>query len=105
MTIWIALPRVARRSRRESVRLRHVLLVGPFAFRPCALDEVENGADLRVAQHVCEAGHVTLVSATDDGGGTLLDDAEQDLVGLALQISAVAGGALICIDLPSLRDV
>lgn len=110
--------------------MREVGLIAAFALRPCALDIVENGTDLRIAQHVCEAGHVALVAAADDGGGAFLDDPEQDLVGmvpcvaalvvrrcwqpagckrrvpvgLALQVRAVAGGALIYIDLASLRD-
>lgn len=86
--------------------------------------------DVRIAQYTIEAGHVALVSATDDGAGAFLDDPEQDLVGmvlcvsalvvrrcgqsagckrrapvgLALQVRAVAGGALIRMDLASLRD-
>ena len=113
-----------------SVCLRHPLLVSALALWPCALDVVENGADVRVAQHVCEAGHVALVSAADHGGGAFPNDAEQDIVRmvpgvaagvvgwrrqpagrkrraparLALQFRAVAGGALIRIDLASLRD-
>jgi DNA-binding transcriptional LysR family regulator len=109
---------------------RDFQLIAAFALRPRALDIVENGANIRIAQQVCEAGHVALVPATDDCGGAFLDDPEQDLVGmvpcvaalvvrrcgqstrgkplapvgLALQICAVAGGALICIDLASLRD-
>lgn len=105
-------------------------LVSALALWPCALDVVENGADVRVAQHVCEAGHVALVSAADHGGGAFPNDAEQDIVRmvpgvaagvvgwrrqpagrkrraparLALQFRAVAGGALIRIDLASLRD-
>ena len=86
--------------------------------------------DLRVAQRVGEARHVTLVAATDDGGSAFLYDAEQHIVGmvpsvavgimrrrrqpsgrkrrapvgLALQIRAMAGGAPIDIDLPTLRN-
>ena len=104
--------------------------MAPLTLWPCALDVVENGADFRIAQHVGEAWHVTLVAATDDRGRAFLHDAEQNVVGmvpgvaagvmrwcgqsarrkrgapvgLALQIHSVAGGALIGIDLSALRD-
>ena len=101
-----------------------------FALRPCALDVVKHCADLRVAQHASEAWHVAFVAAADDCGGPFPDDPEKHVVGmvprmtgfimwrrwqpargkrrapirLAFQVRAMAGGALIRIDLPPLRD-
>lgn len=53
---------------RPSSGARDLQLIAALALRPCGLDIVEHGTDLRIAQHVCEAGHVALVTATDDCG-------------------------------------
>ena len=104
--------------------------MAPLALRPGALDVGEHGPDLCIAQHVCETGHIALVSAAHDGGRPFLDDAEQDIVGmvpcvaarvvrwrwqatggewrlpvrLSFESRAVAAGAPINIDLPTLRQ-
>lgn len=54
---------------RPSSGARDLQLIAALALRPCGLDIVEHDTDLRIAQYVCEAGHVALVSATDGCGG------------------------------------
>ena len=43
-------------------------MIVPLALWPCALDVGQHRANFRIAQHVGEARHVTLVAATDDRG-------------------------------------
>ena len=71
-----------------SVWLRHILLVGPLALWPGALDIGEDSPDLRIAQDIGKAGHVALVATAHDGGRAFLDDAEQDVIGLVPRVAA-----------------
>ena len=113
-----------------SVWLRHILLVGPLALWPGALDIGEDSPDLGVAEKIGKPRHVALIAAPDDGGRAFPDDAEQDVIGmvprvaagivrwrretsgwkgrlpvrLPLELRTVAGRTLVRIDLPALFD-
>ncbi len=100
------------------------------AWRPGALDVGEHGDDLGIAQYVPEPCHVAPVAAADDGFGPVLGDLEQQgvgmmpgvpsrvmrrrgkeplcirdaPVGLAFEVCAVAGGAMVRIDRAAVGD-
>lgn len=56
--------------------------------RPGALDIVEHGADIVVAESVAKADHVNLITLADEGGGAELDDREQLVVGVVPSMAA-----------------
>src|SRR5690606_26306685 len=76
----------SRRCHQRSACLRHILLVGPLALRPGALDIGERSLDLCVAEDG-KARHVALIAAPDDGGRALLDDPEQDVIGMVPRVA------------------
>lgn len=123
-------PLPAHAGLRNSSTAGNLLLVSALSFRPGTLDKSEDSPDLGVAQGIGKTRHVALIAPPDDRGCTLLDDAEQHLIGmvpgvaalvvrrcgqptrgkrrapvrLPFQIRAMARRALIRIDLSTLLD-